>query len=84
MSFPDQVMWTTWEEEEGVEEEELGGLEEEEEEEDDGSQTGTTGEEEGRSMVSVSVPHWPVALGHGVRNLQEGGAHHVEGFVRQG
>lgn len=36
--------------------------------------------ERGRS----SVPDGPVALGYGVRDAQEGGAHHLEGFVAHG
>lgn len=30
------------------------------------------------------MPQWPVALGYGIRDVQEGRAHQVEGFVREG
>lgn len=35
-------------------------------------------------MFSCSVPRRPVALGYGVRDVQEGSAHQVVGFVREG
>lgn len=44
-----------------------------------GSLTGGTGETE--VCGKCSVPHGPVALGYGARDLQEGRAHHVEGLV---
>lgn len=42
------------------------------------------GEKRGGSVVKCSVPQRPVALGDGVRDVQEGRAHQVEGFVREG
>lgn len=37
-----------------------------------------------REYGKCSVPQGPVATGYGVRDVQEGWAHHIEGFVREG